>query len=325
MNKTIAVIIPTFKVKKHILKVIGQIPAYVDHILVVDDCCPEYSGEYVLSHCKDPRVQVLKNDINLGVGGAVCHGYKKSLEMKIDIMVKVDGDDQMDPNLIESLIQPLLHEEADYVKGSRFHKPSSLAQMPTVRLIGNTGLSFINKIVTGYWDIMDPTNGFTAISYEALAEIPLEKISPRYFFEGDMLFRLSLAKARVLDFPMEAKYADEVSNLRISRVLVGFPPRYIKRFLKRIFYQYFLRDFNFGSLSLICGAPLFFSGILFGVIKYYEYAILRNQPAPTGMVVIPSLLITLGTQFLISFFQFDINSNPQESITSKKLRFQIRR
>lgn len=320
-NKTIAVVIPSYKVTKHILEVISEIPSFVDKIYVVDDCCPDQSGAYVIQNQSHPKVVVLKNEINMGVGGAVCHGYQKALEDKIEIIVKVDGDGQMDPSLIEELIAPLLINQADYVKGSRFHSPRSLSQMPGVRLFGNTALSFINKIVSGYWEIMDPTNGFTAISHFALKEIPLNKISHRYFFESDMLFRLSLAKARVLDFPMNAKYADEVSNLRIGRVLFDFPPKYLKRFIKRIFYQYFLRDFNFGSLSLIVGTPLFLGGTIFGLAKFIEFAIIRHTPAPTGMVVIPSMLIILGTQFLISFLQYDINSYPKESLSSKRFKY----
>ena len=318
-NKTIAVIIPCYKVKDHILEVIQTIPSFVDKIFAVDDCCPDKSGEFIKAHNTDPRVLILKNNVNLGVGGAVCHGYAEALKANIDIMVKVDGDGQMDPTLIEDLIDPLLINQADYAKGSRFHRPSSLSQMPKVRLFGNTALSFINKLVTGYWDIMDPTNGFTAICKDALKEIPLEKINNRYFFESDMLFRLNLCKARVVDYFMDAKYGTEVSNLRISRVLFDFPPRYFQRFIKRIFYQYFLRDFNFGSLSLLVGLPLFTFGVFFGGVKFIEYAIIRHTPAPSGMVVIPSMLIILGTQFLISFFQYDINSYPKTSLSIKRL------
>lgn len=312
-------IIPSYKVKAHVLKVIQDIPSFVDKIYAVDDCCPDKSGEFIQANNTDSRVTVLKNQVNLGVGGAVCHGYATALKDGFDIMVKVDGDGQMDPSLIQDLIDPLIANQADYAKGSRFHRPSSLAQMPTIRLFGNTALSFINKLVSGYWDVMDPTNGFTAISKYALKEIPLQKINSRYFFESDMLFRLSLCKARVMDYYMDAKYGDEVSNLRVSRVLFDFPPRYFKRFIKRIFYQYFLRDFNFGSLSLLVGLPLFMSGVSFGTVKYIEYAMIRHIPAPTGMVVIPSMLITLGTQFLISFFQYDINAYPKTSLSAKRL------
>lgn len=313
-NQTIAVVIPCFKVKEHVLKVLQEIPDFVDYIITVDDCCPDKSGEFISGNVSSPKLTVLRNEVNLGVGGAMIKGYQEALKKEVDVTVKVDGDGQMDPQLIIDLISPILSGKADYVKGSRFYHIESLQEMPTLRLIGNTGLSFINKLVTGYWEIMDPTNGFTAISKVALKDIPLQKLEKRYFFESDMLFRLSLAKARVTDFVMDAKYADEVSNLSISRVLFSFPPKYLKRLFKRICYQYFLRDFNFGSLSLLTGLPLFLVGSLIGIVKYIEYAIIRETPAPVGSVVIPSLLIILGVQFLISFFQYDINAFPKTSL-----------
>lgn len=320
-NRRIAVVIPSFKVKKQILSVIDKMPEFVDQIFVVDDCCPERTGAYVIENCKDSRVTLLYNQVNKGVGGAVCRGYEEAKNLNFDVIVKVDGDGQMDPRLIKSLIEPILAGEADYVKGSRFYKLSSLEKMPPLRLFGNTALSFINKVVTGYWEIMDPTNGFTAISMTALSELPLKKISARYYFESDMLFRLSLCRARVVDYPMNAHYGEEVSNLSITKVLFDFPPRYFKRFIKRIFYLYFLRDFNFGSLSLIVGTMFLSLGLLIGSTKYLHYAIMTNTPAPTGMVVIPAMLIILGSQFLISFFQHDILSSPKQSLDSKRLNY----
>lgn len=315
---SVAVVIPCFKVKKHILNVIKEMPEYVDRIYIIDDRCPEKSGQHVQENCNDSRIWVYRNPINLGVGGAVCQGYKMALAEEMDIVVKVDGDGQMDPCLIRSLIDPILNGIADYTKGSRFFHPEGLSEMPLIRLLGNAGLSFINKVVTGYWDIMDPTNGFTAISNEALKNIPLEKLSSRYFFESDILFRLSLAKARVVDFSMKAKYGDEVSNLKIHNVLCTFPFKYLKRFMKRLVYQYFLRDFNYGSLSLISGLSLLSFGLIFGIYKYIEFSIIKNIPASTGTVVIPSMLIILGTQLLISFVQYDINSNPKIALNHER-------
>jgi len=313
-NKKIAVVIPCFKVRDQISKVIQRIPDYVDHVFIVDDQCPEKTGKYVQENHSDPRITVLQNPVNRGVGGAVCRGYLIATEQEYDIIVKVDGDNQMDPQLIQKLIWPIVTGSADYVKGSRFFTPSGLERMPTIRLLGNTALSFINKIVSGYWNIMDPTNGFTAISLVALKELNLEKISPRYFFESDMLFRLGLIKAKVVDFPMLAKYEDEKSNLQIHRVLVSFPFMYFKRFVKRLVYQYFLRDFNFGSISLIFGTLMFFIGSIYGLSRFITYSYFLKIPAPTGMVVIPSMLIILGVQFIISFLQFDCDSYPKSPI-----------
>ena len=187
----IAVVIPCFKVKSLILDVIGEIGPEVNLIVVVDDCCPESSGEHVKKYCSDPRVHVFSNKKNLGVGGAVKAGYLFAMELGARIIVKVDGDNQMDAKMIPRFVEPLATFRADYCKGNRFYELESLEQMPKIRLIGNACLSFLNKLVSGYWNVMDPTNGYTAVHVDVLRRLPLDKISNRYFFESDMLFRLN--------------------------------------------------------------------------------------------------------------------------------------
>ncbi|ENB3543762.1 glycosyltransferase family 2 protein, partial [Escherichia coli] len=153
----VSVVIPSYKVKKHIIGVIRSIPICVEKIYVVDDCCPDGSGDYVLSENTDKRVVVLKNDENLGVGGAVMHGYKKAIEDNMDIVIKLDGDGQMDPNLIPKFIEPILLGEADYTKGNRFFNLDNISQMPKIRLFGNAVLSLMTKFSSGYWNLFDPT------------------------------------------------------------------------------------------------------------------------------------------------------------------------
>ncbi|ENB3324993.1 glycosyltransferase family 2 protein, partial [Escherichia coli] len=218
----VSVVIPSYKVKKHIIGVIRSIPICVEKIYVVDDCCPDGSGDYVLSENTDKRVVVLKNDENLGVGGAVMHGYKKAIEDNMDIVIKLDGDGQMDPNLIPKFIEPILLGEADYTKGNRFFNLDNISQMPKIRLFGNAVLSLMTKFSSGYWNLFDPTNGYTAIHTDVINSLPLEKISKRYFFESDILFRLNTLRAVVVDIPMDAKYEDEVSNLKISKIIGDF-------------------------------------------------------------------------------------------------------
>ena len=139
--------------------------------------------------------------------------------------------------------------EADYTKGNRFTSLNDLAQMPGLRTFGNAVLSFAAKASTGYWNIFDPTNGFTAIHTAVLAQIPLDRVAERYFFESDMLFRLSIARARVLDMPMSAVYGMEKSNMKIARIILPFAAGHLRNLLKRIFYNYFLRDFHVASLE----------------------------------------------------------------------------
>jgi len=311
----IAVTIPCFKVKNNILSVLSSIGGEVDRVYVVDDCCPELTGQYVLDSQSDPRVEVIFHKENRGVGGAVCTGYKRSLDDGIDIVVKLDGDGQMDPALIPKIIKPVVQGEADYAKGSRFFSLRSLQAMPTARKVGNSCLSFVNKVSSGYWNVMDPTNGFTAINRQALSQLELDKIHKRYFFESDMLFRLATVRAVVRDIPMDAKYEDEQSSLDIRQVLVEFPPLYVKAFLKRIFYNYFLRDFNVASLEIVTGTPLLTFGTIFGAYHWHE-SIQTNQVASTGTVMLSVLPIILGFQLFLNAIMYDVNNVPRIPLSS---------
>jgi dolichol-phosphate mannosyltransferase len=310
----IAAVIPCYRVRKQILDVLKDIGPEVQKVYVVDDACPEESGKLVADHCKDPRIEVLYHKQNRGVGGAVKTGYKKAVEDGADIVVKIDGDLQMNPKLIPDLIQPILGKEADYVKGNRFWDLAYLQRMPASRKFGNTILSFINKAVTGYWNVMDPTNGFTAISARVLKFMPLEKISNRFFFEQDMLFRLNTIRAVVVDFPMESTYMEKNSNLGIARVLFSFPVKYPKRFLKRIFYSYFLRDFNIGSLELILSFLFTGFGVIFGTIKWIQSAVTMH-PATAGTVILAGLPVILGFQSFLAFLHYDLTNVPEKPVS----------
>ncbi|MCB1144244.1 MAG: glycosyltransferase family 2 protein [Leptospiraceae bacterium] len=311
MNTRIAVVIPCYRVKDQVLRVIEKIGPQVDRIYVVDDKCPQESGKYVENQTKDPRVKVLYHSMNKGVGGAVISGYKEAVKEKMDIIVKIDGDDQMDPGLLPHFIKPILAGKADYTKGNRFYNLEFLRKMPTIRLIGNAGLSFITKISSGYWDVMDPTNGYTALHCSIINLLSLDKIDNRYFFESDMLFRLNTIRAVVYDIPMIAQYGDEKSNLKVSRVLFEFPLKHLNRFIKRIFYSYFLRDFNIGSIELIFGLLMMILGLTFGSYKWY-LSFLNKTETPIGTVMLATLPIILGFQLFLSFIHFDISNIPKK-------------
>jgi len=305
----IAVVIPCYRETDHILDVIAAIGSQVDHIYVIDDCCPDKTGSYVDSHCFDKRVRIIYHDENSGVGAAVKTGYRAGLEDGMDIMVKLDGDGQMNPALIPALVQPLVQGRVDYAKGNRFHELKHLKAMPPARLFGNAVLSFVNKFMSGYWHIMDPTNGFTAIHADIVKKLPLDKIDNGYFFESDMLFRLSTLRAVVWDIVMASKYADESSSMRISEVIISFPAKYLKRFCKRIFYNYFLRDFNVGSLELLFGLMLSLFGLIVGISGWYE-AGKAGEYASSGTVMLAALPLLIGFQLLLSFIHFDIDNQP---------------
>jgi dolichol-phosphate mannosyltransferase len=313
MSDKVAVIIPAYRVAQSIVSVVQSIPHSIGAIYVVDDCCPEASGRVVDKVVKDPRVNVINNDRNLGVGGATLTGYRIAYEDGADIAVKLDGDGQMDATLIPELIDPLVRGDADYVKGNRFYFMRSLRGMPRRRLFGNAVLSFVAKFTTGYWNIMDPTNGFTALRLELLPFLETEKIHSRYFFETDMLFRLGLLRAVVQDYPMDARYGDENSSLSLSTALFTFSFRHLRNFFKRIFYVYFLRDFSAGTIQLISGIACLTFGIVFGSIHWLD-SVARGEVASAGTVMVAGLPIMVGIQLLISAINWDISSTPTRPI-----------
>lgn len=303
----IAVIMPCYKVKKHVLDIIGRIGSEVRFIYVVDDACPEHTADFVQQHCTDKRVCVIRNAQNLGVGGAVMAGYEAAMIDGASIMVKVDGDGQMDPSMIPRLVAPILAGQADYTKGNRFFDLDALRSMPGIRLFGNAVLSLMTKLSTGYWNLFDPTNGYTAIHTNIAKHLRFNKISPRYFFETDMLFRLNILRAVVIDVPMAAQYGNEESNLKISKIIGEFFFKHIRNFWKRIFYNYYLRDMSLASLELPAGLFLFGFGVFFGAYQWIQFSKI-NVPTPTGTVMIATLSILMGFQLLMAFLNYDINA-----------------
>jgi glycosyltransferase involved in cell wall biosynthesis len=306
----IAVIIPCFMVSEHIEEVVSSVPGFVDHVIVVDDCCPENSGSLAQRTGREGLI-VLRNQMNLGVGGAVTAGYAKAEELGCDIMIKMDGDGQMDPEQMEKLIIPLVRDEADYAKGNRFNDFRALREMPRMRLIGNGFLSFMLKVASGYWDIMDPTNGYTAIHKRALYKLSLGKISKRFFFESDMLINMGIARVVVMDVSMPARYGEEKSTLNIWKTLFHFPPRLFVGFVKRIFLRYFVYDFNMASIYILLGIPLLIFGLLYGLDKWIES--LRTMiPAPLGSIMVATLPIIVSMEMLLQAINIDINSVPRK-------------
>lgn len=314
MKNKLAVIIPCYRVRDKILWVIDNIPKFVDKIIVVDDCCPESSGQYVKEHIGDHRVEVVFHDVNRGVGGALKTGYSIALKTGCSIAIKIDGDGQMDPSLIERFITPLIHNKADYTKGNRFFKLKNLKSMPKIRLFGNSGLSFITKLSTGHWNVMDPTNGYTAIRCDVIDYLDLESIDNRYFFETDLLYQLGLIRARVVDVPMVAKYEDENSSLSVKKVLFEFSYKHFKLFFKRLFINYFLRDFNIGSIFLLMGIVFTLLTMINGVPLWIHNSDLSID-TPVGTVIKYLLYSLFGFGGIVGWLVFDMFSLSSNAIT----------
>lgn len=306
----IHVVIPAYQVDQHIVDLIGRIDSSIEKIWVVDDACPNGSGKLVESKIKDKRVKVLYNSENQGVGGAVVAGYKAALEAGAEVVVKLDGDGQMHPEDIATLVRPIELGEADYTKGNRFDSLDDLYLMPRIRIFGNAVLSLWSKISSGYWGVTDPTNGFTAIHRAVLAKLELGKLSNRYFFESDMLFRLNISGAVVEDVPLPARYGNEKSNLKIRKVLVEFPIKHTKNLLKRIFYRYYLREWSIASFELPLALGLGIFGAWFGLSSFFAAAE-AGRATTAGQATIASLAIILGVQLMLSFLAYDIQSEPR--------------
>jgi len=309
----IAVVVPCFRVRGQVLQVIGGIGLEVERIYAVDDFCPEQTGDLIEQQCADPRVRVLRHAENQGVGGATVTGYREALADGADIVVKIDGDGQTNPTLIPYLTRPLIAGDADYSKGNRFHDLNEVRAMPPLRILRNATASLLNKMVSGYWQVMDPTNGFTAIHRAALAALPLGKLDRGYFFASDMLFRLYTIRAVVCDVPMPSPRGAEQGNQRAGRVAGIFPFKCLRAMAKRIFYAYFLRDCNAGTLQLCLGLLFGGGGAAYGLASYIQSAA-TGVPITVVTVMLAGLSILAGIQFLLGALYYDVQSVPREAL-----------
>lgn len=310
-NLKIAVAIPCYKVEQHLQQVVAGLPDFVDSILLVDDCSPDGTPQLVDKlAASDPRIIALHHKENLGVGGAMRTAFSKVLETDIDVVVKLDGDGQMDSRYISPLVEALAH--AEFAKGNRLFDRAMLRRMPALRRLGNMGIGFMVKASSGYWNVSDPVNGFFAIRTSTLKHMELERLSQRFFFESSMLIELHYTGARIKEVSMPAIYGDEKSNLSIGKTLFSFPPRLFVAWLRRIHLSYFVFDFNICSLYLLIGLPSFLFGLIFGICEWIHYASI-NSPSPTGTIMVAVLTFILGFQMLLAAAQYDVSApNPFE-------------
>ena len=311
----IAVVIPCYRVEHEISTVLASLPRYIKRIIVVDDASPDGTAEIVAGLAKkDRRIILIRHMTNQGVGGAMRTGFQKALELGSQIVVKIDGDGQMDLTYLPDLLHPLIDGRADYAKGNRFRDFQSLQKMPLIRRVGNMGLGFLAKAATGYWNLFDPTNGFVAIRAGVLAQLPLNRIDRTFFFETSMLANLYLLGAVIRDVPMPARYQGEKSNLSVRRVLFEFPFKLFQTCFRRLILKNLIYDFSMASIYLGAGVPLLLFGLIFGSVKWIDYA-RRNVPAPTGTVMLPTLCVLLAIQFIIAAVEIDLRSTPKEPLS----------
>ena len=312
----IAVVVPCYKVEQSIEAVVAGIPEYIRSIILVNDASPGETPRILDQLAKDQpgRVYVVHLPQNQGVGGATLSGWDQAVQLDAQIVVKMDGDGQMDPEYLPDLLEPLLYGRADYSKGNRFASSEVFKKMPKVRLIGNAGLSFLNRLASGYWKTLDPTNGYFAVRAELIPRLARKRISRRYFFESSLLIELGILRAVVRDVPMRTIYGEEQSHLSVRKTLLEFPPKLFAGFLRRVLYNKFLFDTSPDFLLAGIGLPLLLFGVAWGVIKYIQFAAL-GIPATAGTVMIAALPSILGFQMCLTALQIDFLSVPSVPLT----------
>ena len=310
----VAVVIPCYRVARHIAGVVAAIPLRYDPIVCVDDCSDDGTGE-AIRELADPRVVLIRNAYNRGVGGAMKAGYLEALALGADVVVKMDGDGQMSPADLPELVAPLLDGRADYAKGNRFVDRAALRRMPRVRLFGNAALTFASKLACGYWNMLDVTNGYTAITATTLRRVNFARLAERFFFEASMLIELNILRARVADVEMPARYGDEVSSLRVSRVVATFPGMLLRGAARRFYWRYLIQDFSVTSLCAILGALLVLGGAVFGLVEWIR-SVATGVPATAGTVLLAGLPVMLGWQALLVALVLDVLSSPTLKISA---------
>ena len=318
-NARVAIVIPCFRVARHIAKVITGIPADYAPLVCVDDASDDDTTASIRA-LADPRVVLVRTPYNRGVGGAMKAGYVEALALGADVIVKMDGDGQMSPDDLPRLTAPLLDGRADYAKGNRFVDRAALQRMPRVRLLGNAVLSFASKVACGYWNMLDVTNGYTAITSSMLRRVNFARLAERYFFETSMLIELNILRARIADVEMPARYGDERSSMRVAQVAASFPRMLVRGVSRRFYWRYLIQDFSVTSVCAILGSILVLGGAMFGAVEWTR-SVLSGQPATAGTVLLAGLPVLLGAQLLLVSLILDVLSSPTIKIQAPQGRW----
>ncbi len=303
------VVIPAYNVAPHLGAVLRGIPAFVDTVTVVDDGSTDDTAE-AAKNVGDPRVTVLGSPTNEGVGGAMARGFEHALAQGDGIIVKMDGDGQMDPADLPRLLEPIVEGRCDYAKGNRFLRSRELDIMPKARLAGNFVLTFLTKLASGYWNVFDPQNGYLAITSGTLRLLDLGRLSRRYFFENDMLINLNIFDARVCDVAMPSRYGTERSSMRLGRILCSFPFHLFRGYWHRFYRKHVLRDFSPVALFMLTGLPLLAWGTGFGLYTWGQ-SWLQNQFASTGTVMLSVLPFLVGFELVLQALVLEIRDTPR--------------
>lgn len=303
----IAAVVPAYKEEAMIGRVIETMPDFVDHIVIVDDCSPDATSDVVRS-IGSPRVTLIRHEVNQGVGGAIITGHRAAMELGADVNVVMAGDAQMDPQHLPALLDRVTDDGYGFAKANRFYAPESFEGMPRHRVFGNIVLSFMTKLASGYWHLFDPQNGYTAVRAEVLRNIPLDHVAKRYSFENDLLIHLNIQQVSAVDVAVPAVYGEEVSSIKLGKVVPELLDLLFRGFWRRIWYRYVLWSFSPIALLLFMGLASFVFGL--GVAIWLAIVIVGSVIATAGTVMLAALPLMIGTQMLISALQLDIQASP---------------
>lgn len=303
----VAAVVPAYNEEHMVGRVIETMPDFVDHIVIVDDCSPDATSEAV-QRVVDPRVRLIRHEENTGVGGAIITAHREAIALGADVNVVMAGDAQMDPEHLPRLLDQVTDGGYGFAKANRFYSPESFRGMPKHRVFGNIMLSFFTKLASGYYNLFDPQNGYTAVRTEVLRLLPLDRIAKRYSFENDLLIHLNIAQVPAVDVPVPAVYGDEVSSIKLSKVIPELLHRLTVGYWSRIWYRYVLWSFSPIAFMLFSGLLLFGFGV--GVTIWVMFQIAASAVATAATVMLAALPLMIGTQLLISALQLDIQATP---------------
>ncbi len=309
LEKSIAVVVPAYNEEKLIGQTLGFMPGLVDSIIVVNDASTDNTAGIVRDMAvNDSRIYLIEHQDNRGVGAAIVTGYKKALELKMDVIAVMAGDAQMDPDDLIPVIEPVVKGEADYVKGNRLVTGEAWKMIPRYRYLGNAFLSLLTKIASGYWGVADSQTGYTAISAEAIRLLPLQELYPRYGYPNHLLVMLNIFSLRVRDVPVKPVYGiGERSDIRLWKVVPRLSWMLTKCFFWRLKEKYVIRDFHPLVFFYLLGLTLFPAGFIFGLYLFF-YRIISGPVAATS-VLFSVFLFVSGLQSLFFAMWFDMEYN----------------
>jgi len=308
---SVGVVVPAYNEERQIGRVLETMPQFVDHIIVVDD----RSSDATLERCREwqdrlgRRLTVIEQPKNLGVGAAITSGYRRAVDIGLDVVAVMAGDGQMDPNDLTLIIDPVISGKADYSKGNRLFTGEAWRNTPHVRYLGNAFLSMLTKIASGYWHVADSQSGFTAISRTALQALDLDRVYPSYGYPNDLLIQLNVRSFRVADVPVHPRYGiGERSSMNVLKVIPTVSFLLWRGFISRLLAKYVIKDFHPLVFFYFFGIGFLIVGTILGLV-YSALRLLTGAAIPTATIVLVAMLIIGGLQFLLFAMWFDMEYN----------------